>query len=188
MPRQIRQGDAATLRWYLTNADSATIEPGLGTVHQATGQIRLTPAQTTSYTLTATSKDGTAASATTTVEVIAAPAAPAAPAQPAAMINVYHDHGTGAFNAQGALPSCWGQLQIIGNRLHYKTAGTNDGRRDDFEIALGQMQEAAGNRMPIRNQQAFHITVSGQHFNFIPVGMAAVQAVNLLQNAARQRQ
>jgi hypothetical protein len=104
-----------------------------------------------------------------------------------AVIAVYHDHGA-AFTAQNRVPpACWGQLIINGNHLVYRVIGTNDGRRDDFDIALTQIQEAKPNRIPIRNQPAFHLTVGSQHLNFIPQGMSAVQAAGLIEEAAQGR-
>lgn len=169
------------LRWYLTNARSATIEPGIGALRQTTGEISIRPSETTTYTLTATSMDGTVATATATVQVAAAPVQ----AAPSVAINVYHDHGSAM--TQGNLPSCWGQLGVVGNHLVYRVVGTNDGRRDDFDVLTTQVQEVGQNRMPIRGQQVFHVTVSGQHFNFIPANMAAVQAVNTLRGAVQGR-
>ncbi len=188
-PNQIRPGGFTMLRWYLSNADSASIEPGLGVLRQVSGQLRVNPTETTTYTLTAASKDGTVATATATVQVLGAPAAPVtpvAPARPSFAVNVYHDHGTGAF-VQGNLPSCWGQLQVIGNHLQYRVTGANDGRRDDFDMQLALVQEVGMNRMPIRNQPAFHLTINRQHFNFVPVGASAVQAVTAIQQAMQQR-
>ena len=121
------------------------------------------------------------------MQVIAS-APPPAPVQRAgAVIAVYHDHGA-AFTAQNQVPPvCWGQLAINGNRLVYRVVGTSDGRRDDFDIALTQIQEAKPNRLPIRNLPTFHVTMGGQHFNFIPQGMYAVQAASIIAGAAQGR-
>src|SRR5262245_50503602 len=54
----------ATLRWEVSNAYSLTIEPGLGTV-ATRGTRRVSPAVTTTYTLTATGPDGAATRAVT---------------------------------------------------------------------------------------------------------------------------
>jgi len=188
VPNAVQQGGSVILRWYLSNADSATISPAPGVLRQTSGEYRVTPAESTTYTLTATSKDGIAATATAFVQVIPAAPPPAAPAQRAgAAIAVYHDHG-GAFTAQNRVPpTCWGQLIVNGNRLVYRVIGTNDGRRDDFDIALTQVQEAKTNRIPIRNLPTFHVTVGGQHFNFIPQGMSAVQAATIIEGAAQGR-
>jgi len=189
VPNAVQQGGSVILRWYLSNADSATISPAPGVLRQTSGEYRVTPAESTTYTLTATSKDGIAATATAFVQVIPAAAPPpAAPAQRAgAAISVYHDHGA-AFAAQNRVPPvCWGQLIVNGNRLVYRVIGTSDGRRDDFDIALTQVQEAKPNRIPIRNLPTFHVTVGGQHFNFIPQGMSAVQAASMIEGAAQGR-
>ncbi len=161
VPNAVQQGGSVVLRWYLSNADSASISPTPGVLRQTSGEYRVTPSESTTYTLTATSKDGVSAMATASVQVIPAAQPPPAPAQrPGAVIAVYHDHGA-AFTAQNQVPPvCWGQLQI---------------------------QEAKPNRVPIRNLPTFHVTVGGQHFNFIPQGMSAVQAASLIAGAAQGR-
>jgi hypothetical protein len=189
-PNSVQQGGSVILQWHLSNAASATITPAPGILRQVNGQYRVTPTQTTTFTLTATSKDGTPATATVLVQVVASVASAPPPAQvqrAGAVIAVYHDHGA-AFTAQNRVPpACWGQLIINGNHLVYRVIGTNDGRRDDFDIALTQIQEAKPNRIPIRNQPAFHLTVGSQHLNFIPQGMSAVQAAGLIEGAAQGR-
>ncbi|MBM3810450.1 MAG: hypothetical protein FJW20_02320 [Acidimicrobiia bacterium] len=65
-PVEIVAGDPSTLSWNVQDADEITIT-GLGTV-QATGSAPVTPAQTTTYTLTAKNRFGTSsAQATVTV-------------------------------------------------------------------------------------------------------------------------
>jgi hypothetical protein len=66
-PVQIVEGDSSTLSWTVQNADDITIQP-FGTV-SATGSRQVTPAQTTTYTITATNRFGSS-SAAATVEVI----------------------------------------------------------------------------------------------------------------------
>ncbi|MCK6549686.1 pre-peptidase C-terminal domain-containing protein [Myxococcota bacterium] len=51
-PRTIMEGEAALLEWTTANADSVTIEPGLGT-QPADGSIEVRPRVTTTYRLTA---------------------------------------------------------------------------------------------------------------------------------------
>lgn len=169
VPNSILPGGTTRLRWRLINARSARILPALGQLRQTSGEAIVAPGQTTTYTLTAASKDGTIATATATVQVIAQ-------ARPDFAIGVHHDHGL----AQNGWPQCWGQLIVSGSRLIYRVTGTNDGRRDDFNIPLSQVQNVRV-RVPIRNMQAFYITVRGQVFNFIPQGMTSGQAVFAIQ-------
>ena len=61
--------------------------------------------------------------------------------------------------------------------LRYVVAGTNDGRRDDFQAPVGEVQEVAANKLPIKNQPAFHVRVRGLNFNFVSTGMAPAEAV-----------
>ena len=76
-PSSIEQGQSATLRWSSTNAESASITPGIGTV-PTSGSRSVSPSQTTTYRISVRSADGQTASATATVTVTDAqtPAAP----------------------------------------------------------------------------------------------------------------
>jgi hypothetical protein len=64
----IEIGETAILTWTTTNAASATISPGVGTV-AASGSTTVTPAATTTYTLAASSKTGNSVSSTATITV-----------------------------------------------------------------------------------------------------------------------
>ena len=70
-PETISSGNSSALTWSAENANSCTIEPGVGAV-AATGSRLVTPAQTTTYTITATGAAGTAHNSTT-ITVTAAP-------------------------------------------------------------------------------------------------------------------
>ncbi len=71
-PTSIERGQSATLRWSSTNATSASITPGIGTV-PASGSRRVSPTRTTTYQITVRSADGQTASASTTVTVTEPP-------------------------------------------------------------------------------------------------------------------
>jgi phospholipase C len=67
-PPTIMVGNSATLTWSTTNADTVTIDNGIGTV-AASGSTTVSPMTTTTYTLTATGSGGTVtATATVTVQ------------------------------------------------------------------------------------------------------------------------
>ena len=72
-PASIQSGQSSTLTWQISNATSASISPGVGTVDPRTGSVSVSPAQTTTYTLTATGANGNT-TAQVTVTVGAAPA------------------------------------------------------------------------------------------------------------------
>jgi hypothetical protein len=65
----IDAGETAMLTWTTTNAISATISPGVGTV-ATSGSTTVTPAATTTYTLTANGKSGNPVSSTATITVM----------------------------------------------------------------------------------------------------------------------
>ena len=148
MPPAIPQGGAAVLRWVVRNAASINIEPDPGGITQsAVGVVRVTPASTTTYVLTARSQDGTVATASATIQVNAA-GAPVTQAperfQPArAGIAVMHDH------AGNFLRRCWGVLIPEGKTLRYVARGANDGRNDSFTVSAADIQEIRANRMPL---------------------------------------
>jgi hypothetical protein len=54
---KIKKGQNATLSWHVTNAESISIEPDIGSV-SALGSRNVKPSKTTTYTLTATNKAG----------------------------------------------------------------------------------------------------------------------------------
>jgi len=66
-PQTLIAGSSSTLSWNSTNAITATIEPGIGTVSPA-GSVAVNPQQTTSYLITVTGPGGSA-SASVTVTV-----------------------------------------------------------------------------------------------------------------------
>lgn len=70
-PPGISAGGSATLSWDTSNATSVTISPGVGSV-ASSGNTSISPAETTTYTLTATNEAGSA-TATAQVEVSGTP-------------------------------------------------------------------------------------------------------------------
>ena len=70
-PATIRTGEISTLFWVVENADKVTIDNGIGDVSLG-GSQDVSPAVTTTYTLTATNRTG-AVTAKTTVTVIVVP-------------------------------------------------------------------------------------------------------------------
>jgi hypothetical protein len=56
-PYVINKGETAVLSWSTQGASAVTIDQGLGTV-AAEGSTRVSPAETTTYMLTATNPDG----------------------------------------------------------------------------------------------------------------------------------
>ena len=62
-PAQILTGDAATLIWSTTYADTLSIDQDLGAV-EPSGTMTVYPLQTTTYTITATGSGGTATAST----------------------------------------------------------------------------------------------------------------------------
>jgi len=66
-PTTLPSGQSSTLTWRILNADSATISPGIGGVSAQGGSTSVTPASTTTYTLTAKSAGGSVSSAVTVV-------------------------------------------------------------------------------------------------------------------------
>jgi len=59
VPETILLGESSTLTWSSTNADSAVIDQGIGTV-ASNGSVTVSPTETTTYTITVTGPSGTA--------------------------------------------------------------------------------------------------------------------------------
>lgn len=78
-PTTINKGDSSTLSWNSTDATQLSIDPGVGAVN-AQGSTRVSPTDSTTYTITASGPGGSA-SATAAVSVNA-PAPPAAAPPP----------------------------------------------------------------------------------------------------------
>ena len=75
-PSRIERGQSAVLRWNVTGSTNVAISNGFGTV-PPNGTRRITPTETTSYTLTASNANGEITrTATVTVTGPAAPTAP----------------------------------------------------------------------------------------------------------------
>src|SRR5579883_715459 len=73
-PSRVERGQAATLRWSISNATDMTIDQGLGAV-QSQGQRQVFPTNTTTYTLVANGPSGSD-TRSVTVEVTGAPPPP----------------------------------------------------------------------------------------------------------------
>ena len=67
-PSTIAAGASSTLSWTTSGANTISISPGIGTV-TANGSTTVTPASTTSYTISATGTDGKTVTAVATVTV-----------------------------------------------------------------------------------------------------------------------
>jgi len=75
-PARIQQGDSTTLTWSTTDAQSVSIDNGVGG-KAASGSIQVSPTQSTTYNLTATGSGGTANYATSvTVDAKSQPPSP----------------------------------------------------------------------------------------------------------------
>lgn len=82
-PSSIQRGESSVLRWEVSGTvSSVAINQGVGTV-QATGNSRVSPTSSATYTLTATGPGG-AQTASTTVSVVTPPPPPPPPPPPAA--------------------------------------------------------------------------------------------------------
>jgi peptidoglycan-associated lipoprotein len=78
-PSSIERGKSATLKWTSSNADSASLDQGIGTV-QTSGSREVFPTQSTDYRITVKGPGGTAsASATVTVRTPPPPPPPPPP-------------------------------------------------------------------------------------------------------------
>ena len=61
-PTSISSGQPSTLSWSSVNADTVSIDPGVGSVAK-TGSVSVNPTQTTTYIVTATGEGASALAA-----------------------------------------------------------------------------------------------------------------------------
>src|SRR5271157_4267597 len=86
-PTSIQRGQSSTLRWEVTgNVTSVSIDQTIGTV-QNTGNRRVFPSDSTTYTLTATGPGGNT-TASATVSVTSLPPPPPPPPPPAVTVTL----------------------------------------------------------------------------------------------------
>jgi peptidoglycan-associated lipoprotein len=79
----VQSGDAVTLNWSSTNATELELQPGIGRVAPE-GSSRVSPSQSTTYTITARGPGGNADSSVRIT--VSAPAPPPTPTRPAATL------------------------------------------------------------------------------------------------------
>jgi peptidoglycan-associated lipoprotein len=85
-PASINKGDTSTLSWSSTNATQLTIAPDVGTVAPQ-GSTKVTPMDSTTYTITASGPGGSASSSTRVT--VATPPPPPPPVQNATMEEMF---------------------------------------------------------------------------------------------------
>jgi hypothetical protein len=59
-PKGIKEGQSTTLSWTSSWADALSIDQGIGSVTVPSGSLKVSPQETTDYTITATGRGGTA--------------------------------------------------------------------------------------------------------------------------------
>ena len=155
-PSSIERGQSSTLRWNVANAESISIDNGIGAVQAAT-QRRVFPADSTTYTLTATGPGG---SKTATASVnVTAPPPPPPPPPPAAkptlgevlsstVVDAFFDYDKSDIreDARAALSKDAEALKAIFNE--FPDVVTIEGHCDErgsaeYNLALGDRRAAA---------------------------------------------
>jgi hypothetical protein len=145
-PTTMYGGATATLSWWVTGADTVTIDNGVGSV-VGTGSGTVAPTVTTTYTLTATNTFGTRVRKTT-ITVVAPPTSPISLSNPSFETN-RSTSGTGAFGS-GDLqdlgltsPTGWSVIATD------NTQATNNGQEIAFGwISLTPAHPASGPPQP----------------------------------------
>ena len=154
-PSSIERGKSATLKWTSSNADSASLNQGIGTV-PTSGQREVFPTQTTDYQIEVKGEGGTAiASATVTVRTPPPPPPPAPPSKTLSQVvnervrDAYFDYDKSAIrpDAEDALRSNASALKEIFGQFpngrvmiegHCDERGTNE-----YNLALGDRRSTA---------------------------------------------
>jgi hypothetical protein len=176
-PATMYSGGSATLSWMVSGANSVTIDNGVGSVSQTSGTVSVSPASTTTYTLSATNGFGTRVR-TTTVTVVVPPTTPLSLSNPSFETN-RSTSSTGAFGS-GDLqdlgltsPTGWSVIATD------NTAATNNGQEISFGwISLTPAHPSSGPPQP----QALSLmagAVIGQTSNVAWSSLAAGDVLSL---------
>ena len=149
-PTSINKGDSTTLSWTSTDATQLTISPEVGAV-SAQGSTRVTPADSTTYTITASGPGGSADSSVRVTVSAPPPPPPPAEAEDIAKIflrdvkDAYFDYNKADIreDARTAL----GQTADF-FKAHPEVKATIEGHCDErgsteYNIALGQRRADA---------------------------------------------
>ncbi|MFN7922628.1 MAG: serine/threonine-protein kinase [Bryobacteraceae bacterium] len=204
-PVRIRAGQGAMLYWSSRGAVSARIAPEPGDVRVPSGNVRVSPRQTTRYVLEMTGAgQGNVATQQVEVEVVESDPAVVSrddprgnPREPVAANRgwqVYHHHGLmlpnlnidwgqvsrGRVDNRGAQPQCHGTLTLNGDHLRFDSLSSNDG----FDVPLADVEKVETNRTRIGGYQSFQVKLrGGRNYNFVP-RQPAIPIVNAI-NAKR---
>ena len=175
-PKSIERGQSATLRWSSTNATSASITPGIGTV-PTSGSRRVSPTRTTIYRITVRGADGQTASASATVTVTEPPAS-LAPADQDAFNEVFVGKRVLSddpnyfidFISPGRFKETEGSDEYPGSYT-YGNTGSNtgtvtlnydDGDRCTFRLTFASATSGTANlQLQRRNEREFQLAIGG---------------------------
>ncbi len=147
-PTTIQQGQSATLSWVSSNASGADLEPGLGK-EVTSGSAAVTPADSTTYTMTVNGPGGSRSCAARLTVALAPPPPPAQPTSPSVSEEQLFDRGvkTAYFNfdqsslrpdARSALSS---DAKFLSTHTDFKftVEGNCDQRgSEEYNLGLGQ--------------------------------------------------
>lgn len=150
-------GPYVNIHYDVPGAVRIIIQPEAGSVSAPSGIVSVFPAQSTRYTLTAYTANGT--STTSTLDVVPVQRAPR-PAELAVTTAwpVQHHH-------YGANPLfCSGVIFVRGRYLVFQSESANDG----FSIPFGDVTEVKANRYVLGSNNAFHVKSATRNYNFVP--------------------
>ena len=154
-PSSIERGKSATLKWSSTNATSASLNQGIGSV-RVNGSREVFPTQTTTYTLTVKGQGGEAAATATVTVRVPPPPPPPPPPKPefsdaisSAVRDAYFDYDKSDIRSDAAatLRSNASALKRLFNDYasgrvvvegHCDERGTNE-----YNLALGDQRATA---------------------------------------------
>jgi peptidoglycan-associated lipoprotein len=149
-PGSVQKGESSTLSWTSTNATQLSIAPDVGTV-QAEGSTKVSPSDSTDYTITASGPGGSAtATAHVTVTAPPPPPAPAPQENPVDIFNREHQDAFFDFNKADIRPDARQALQKTADLLrnYPQIRVTIEGHCDErgsteYNLALGDRRASA---------------------------------------------
>jgi len=135
VPATIDFGQSSSLQWVVENATTVTINNSIGTVG-LTGSHTISPAATTSYTITASNANGTVTANTTltvvtSVQIISFTATPSSTTSGAPVVLVCETKGAVSVNVNGVVfttPTAVESTHVIQTTTYNCTATAADGQ------------------------------------------------------------
>lgn len=167
-PYQVQAGQQITLAWQIQNSTGSRIEPVVGALQHAAGQVQVTMQRTTRFVLTAYNAQGQQASRFVDITVLPADTPPQQPRR--LSLEAVHHHNGWRFDLRNfhwdatGRNVCRGMITVANGTIAFH--GSNN---DGFAVPYAEVSEVAINPdLDMGGSRVFLIRLaSGKKYNFL---------------------